>query len=157
MNKIRKYVESESAFFNAFLEGELKFSASLYLCLIWIRILKHVFQYPNEAADHLVNHPFFKEFVAEPSTETYIDGLCKSLQSVCIGSPVRLPRPKRRLSEILDFKDDTESDTETTIPPTKKSRVTWHSKSEEDALPSTSQMASASNKNKKKHKKTKKH
>ena len=79
MNKIRKYVESESAFFNAFLEGELKFSASLYLCLIWIRILKHVFQYPNEAADHFVNHPFFKEFVAEPSTETYIYGLCKSL------------------------------------------------------------------------------
>ena len=102
MNKIRKYVESESAFFKAFLEAGLKFSASLYRCLIWIRI---------EAADHLVNHPFFKEFVAEPSTETYIDGLCKSLQSVCIGSPVRLPRPKRRLSEILDFENETESDT----------------------------------------------
>ena len=77
-------------------------------------------------------------------SQTYIDGLCKSLQSVCIGSPVKFPRPKRRLSEILDFEDETESDTETTIPPTKKSRV-------------TSQMASASNKNKKKHKKTKKH
>ena len=52
--------------------------------------------------------------MAEPSTETYIVELCNTLQSVCIGSPVRLPRPKRRLSEILDFEDETESDTETT-------------------------------------------
>ena len=124
VNRIRRYVESESAFFNAFLEEGLSFSSSLYLCLIWIRILKHVFQYPKEAADHLINHPFFKEFVAKPSTETYINELCESLQSVCIGSPVRLPRAKRRLSEILDIEDETESDTETTTPSIKRSTVT---------------------------------
>ena len=61
INKIRRYVESESAFFNAFLEEGLRFSSSLYLCLIWIRILKHVFQKPDEAADHLINHPFFRD------------------------------------------------------------------------------------------------
>ena len=157
INKIRRYVESESAFFNAFLEEGLRFSSSLYLCLIWIRILKHVFQYPKEAADHLMNHPFFKEFVAKPSTETYIDRLCESLQSVCIGSPVSFPKAKRRLSEMLDTEDDTETDTETTTLSIKRSRVTWHSESEEDASPSTSQIAPSSNKNKKKHKKTKKH
>ena len=52
--------------------------------------------------------------MAEPSTETYIVELCNTLHSVCIGSPVRLPRSKRRLSEILDLEDETESDTETT-------------------------------------------
>lgn len=150
-------MESESAFFNAFLEEGLRFSSSLYLCLIWIRVLKHVFQYPKEAADHLINHPFFKEFVAKPSTETYIDGLCESLRSVCIGSPVRLPKAKRRLSDMLDTDDETESDTETTAPSIKRSRVIWHSETEEDALASTSQTATCSIKNKKKHKKTKKH
>ena len=64
VNKIRKYVESESAFFNAFLEEGLRFSSSLHLCLIWIRVLKHVLQNPKEAADHLINHPFFKKFGA---------------------------------------------------------------------------------------------
>ena len=158
INKVRRYVESESAFFNAFLEEGLRFSSSLYLCLIWIRILKHVFQNPKEAADHLINHPFFKEFVARPSTETYIDGLCESLQSICIGSPVRLPSAKRRLSEILDQEtSDEETASDTSAPPIKKSRVIWHSESEEDALPTTSQIASSSKKNKKKHKKTKKH
>ena len=159
LNKIRRYVESESPFFNAFLEEGLKFSASLYLCLIWIRILKHVFEYPNQAPDHLGNHPFFKEFVARPSAETYIDGLRESLQSICIGSPVVLPRPKRRLSEILESEDESESETEITTPVTKKSRVTWHSESEEDNMPSTStsQIPCSSKKSKKKHKKTKKH
>ena len=34
INKMRSYVESESAFFNAFLEEGLRISSSLYLCLI---------------------------------------------------------------------------------------------------------------------------
>ena len=155
INKVRRYVESESAFFNAFLEEGLRFSLSLYLCLIWIRILKHVFQKPNEAADQLINHPFFREFVTRPSTETYIDGLCESLQSVCIGSPVKLPSAKRRLSEILDQEtSDEETASDTSAPPIKKSRVIWHSESEEDDLPSTSQIASSSKKNKRKQKKS---
>ena len=158
VNKIRKYVESESAFFNAFLEEGLRFSSSLHLCFIWIRVLKHVFQNPKEAADHLINHPF-QEIWSRPSTEAYIDGLCKSLQSVSIGSPVRLSTAKRRLSEILDeetVSDETGSDTGRTPPPMKKSRVMWHSDSEEDALPSTSQIASSSKRRKKKKKKYKK-
>ena len=66
---------SESAFFNAFIEGGLRFSSSLYLCLIWICELKHVFENPNEAAEYLKSHPFFKKFVSRPSAEAHIDGL----------------------------------------------------------------------------------
>ena len=101
----------------------------------------------------------FQEIWCRPSTEAYIDGLYKSLQSVSIGSPVRLSIAKRRLSKILDeetVSDETGSETGRTPPPMKKSRVMWHSDSEEDALPSTSQIASSSKKRKKKKKKYKK-
>ena len=62
-----------------------------------------------------------------------IDGFCKLLQSVSIGSPVRLPSAKCRLSEIIDeeiVNDETRNETERTPPPVKKSRVMWHSDSE---------------------------
>ena len=79
----------------------------MYLCLIWIRVLKHVFQNPEEAAKHLKDNPFFKKFVARPSTEVYIEGLCNSLQSLCIGSPVKRPSVKRRLMDMVsDSSDD---------------------------------------------------
>ena len=79
----------------------------MYLCLIWIRVLKHVFQNPDEEAKHLQDNPFFKKFVARPSTEAYIEGLCNSLQSLCIGSPVKRPSVKRRLMDMVsDSSDD---------------------------------------------------
>lgn len=44
---------------------------------------------------------FFKKFILRPSTESYIDGLCKPLKSIAIGSPVTCPGPKCRLSKTL--------------------------------------------------------
>ena len=156
---MRDFVVSESAFFNAFLEEGLRFSSSMFLCLIWIRVLKHVFKYPDEAAKHLKNHPFFKKFVGSPTTEAYIEGLCDSLQSLCIGSPVQRPTVKRRLSEML--LDESSSDEDDT-PVFRKSR--YNIESEDDGLPGTSASyvdvteGSPSHKKKsKKHKKAKKH
>ena len=128
----------ESAFFHAFVEEGLRFSSSLYLCIIWIRVLRHVFENPKEAAEYLKSHPFFKEFVSRPSTDAYMDGLCASLQSICIGSPVVWSAEKHRLSEML--MDESSSDEEI---PTKKPRVTFESESEDDALPGTSTMSVA--------------
>ena len=110
VEKVRQFVESESAFFNAFLKEGLRFSSSMYLGLIWIRILKHVFQNLDEAAKHLKNHPFFKNFVARPSTEPYIEGLCNSLQSLSIGSPVKRPSVKRRLLDMVSDSSDDQDD-----------------------------------------------
>ena len=84
----------------------MRFASSLYLCFIWIRVLKFVFQNPKEAAKHLQSYPFFKKFVQGPSAESYIDGLCESLQSISIGSPVKRPGPKGRLSDTL-FDEET--------------------------------------------------
>ena len=43
---IKKLVQSDSKLFNLFLVEGLKFSSSLYLSLIWIRTIKHVFDSP---------------------------------------------------------------------------------------------------------------
>ena len=110
VEKVRRFVESELAFFNAFLEVGLRFSSLMYLCLIWIRVLKHVFQNKGEAAKHLKNQHFFKKLVARPSTEAYIEGLCNSLQSLSIGSPVKRPSVKRRLLDMVSDSSDDEDD-----------------------------------------------
>ena len=119
LRHVKKYVLSESAFFNAFLEEGLRFSSSLYLCFIWIRVLKHVLENPNEATENLQNQPFFKKFVSKPITDTNIDGLCSSLKCIC---------EKRRLSEILP--EDNSSDEENV---SKRSRTAWDTSSEESA------------------------
>lgn len=121
-----------------------------------------MFQKSNDAVEYFNNHPFFKKFVAMPSTETYIEGLCNSLQSLCIGSPVKQHSVKRRLSEILT--EETSSDEETVYTSAKR-RVSWDSESEDDDLAATSTMSvevaerssSPKKKSKKKQKKAEKH
>ena len=130
----------------------------MYLCLIWIRVLKHVFQNPDQAARHLKDNPFFKKFVARPSTEAYIEGLCNSLQSLCIGSPVKRPSVKRRLLDMVSDSSDDEDDAPVST------KVSWNTESEDDALSATSilpidvaERSSSSKKKSKKQKKAKKH
>ena len=130
----------------------------MYLCLIWIRVLKHVFQNPDEAAKHLKNHPFFKNFVARPSTEAYIEGLCNSLQSLSIGSPVKRPSVKRRLLDMVSDSSDDEDDAPVC------SKSSWNTESENDALSAKSilstdvpERSSFSKKKSKKQMKAKEH
>ena len=129
----------------------------MYLCLIWIRVLKHVFQNPDEEAKHLKDNPFFKKFVARPSTEAYIEGLCNSLQSLCIGSPVKRPSVKRRLMDMVSNSSDDEDDAPVST------KISWNTESEDDALSATSILPidvaerSSSSKKSKKQKKAKKH
>ena len=54
----KKLVCCKSAFLNAFVEEGLKFSSSLYLLLIWMRVLKFVFENPIEVSKNMVNVPF---------------------------------------------------------------------------------------------------
>ena len=117
-----------------------------------------MFQNPDEAAIHLKNHPFFKNFVARPSTEAYIEGLCNSLQSLSIGSPVKRPSVKRRLLDMVSDSSDEEDDA-----PVRRKK-SCNIESEDDALSATSilpidvaEKSSSSKKKSKKHKKAKKH
>ena len=79
LKKIRKFVCSKLAFLEAFIEEGLKFSSSLYLMLIWIRILKFVFENPAEVNKQMVNIPFFHKFQKMPTANNYIDCLVKSM------------------------------------------------------------------------------
>ena len=126
-------------------------------------MLKQIFENPNEVADHLKSHPFFKKFVSRPSVESYIDGLCDSLQSICIGPPIRQPTAKHRLSDMLLDEQQRSSEDERTAS-RRRNRIALESDTENDALPGTSTMTleevldrASSNKKKSKHNKAKKH
>ena len=58
LEALKKLVCCKSAFLNAFVEEGLKFSSSLYLLLIWMRVLKFVFENPIEVSKNMVNVPF---------------------------------------------------------------------------------------------------
>ena len=142
-----------------------KGSGLAHLCIYFssgICILKHVFENPKEAAEYLKSHNFFKQFISRWSTDAYIDGLCDSLQSICIGSPVKQSTAKRRLSAILLAEEQSSSEDEGRAN-IKRSRVAWESETENDALPGTSAMTvdeilnKASSKKKKRQKKAKKY
>ena len=53
INKIQRFACSKSASFTTFIEEGLRFSSLLYLMLIWIRVLKFVFENPIEVNKHM--------------------------------------------------------------------------------------------------------
>ena len=100
----------------------------------------------------------FKNFVASPSTEACIEGLCNSLQSLSIGAPVKRPSVKRRLLDMVSDSSDDEDDAPVC------SKTSWNTESEDDSLSATSilpidvpEISSSSKKKSKKQKKAKKH
>ena len=85
----------------------LRFSSLLYLLLIWIRATKFVFGNPDQIAKMMqgCTHPCFQNFFKKQSTDSYIEGLCKSLKSLNIGGPSKQATSKRKLLELLDKSD----------------------------------------------------
>ena len=57
LKKIKKFICSKLAFFQAFIEERLKFTSSLYLMLIWIRVLKFEFENPMEVGKQIRQIP----------------------------------------------------------------------------------------------------
>ena len=98
--KIQKFVCSKLEFFNAFVEEGLKFSSSLYLLLIWVRVRRFVFQNPAEVSEHMVNVPFFSTFQKALTCEHYIDALVQSKAGLLILQPATPANTKRGLVEI---------------------------------------------------------
>ena len=110
LKKIRKFLCSKLAFLEAFIEEGLKFSSSLYLMLIWIRILKFVFENPAEVNKQMVNIPFFDKFQKMPTANNYIDCLVKSMAGLKITSTPETPRVKRKLVELGDSESEVEQE-----------------------------------------------
>ena len=112
----------------------------------------------RRGSETLKNHPFLKHFVARPSTEAYIEGLCNSLQSVSTSSQVKRPSAKRQLLDMVSDSSDDKDDASVC------SKTSWNTEFEDDALSSMSilpvdvpERSSSSKKKSKKQKKAKKH
>ena len=87
----------------------LKLSSSIYLMLIWIWILKFLFENPVEVSKHMVHVPFFHEFQKALTCEHYIEALVKSMAGLSISLAPAEARVKRRLVEIQDSDEEEES------------------------------------------------
>ena len=95
--------------------------------------MKYIFQNPSQVAEKIKKlHPYFQGFLKRQRMKAYIDRLCESLKSICIGSPIKKAGTKRRLSDILS--EETSSDDE----PWQRRRHL--SDTEDDDVPSTSQL-----------------
>ena len=132
----------------------------IYVYIIYIFVYLHIFYvYIYSRIYSICEHMYiFKNFVASPSTEACIEGLCNSLQSLSIGAPVKRPSVKRRLLDMVSDSSDDEDDAPVC------SKTSWNTESEDDSLSATSilpidvpEISSSSKKKSKKQKKAKKH
>ena len=55
-------------------------------------------------------HPCSQNFIKKPSTDSYIEGLYKSLKSLNIGGPSKPATSKQKLLELLDESDSSSSE-----------------------------------------------
>ena len=74
-----------------FIEEGLRFSSSMYLCLIWMRVFQWVLDNPEEVSKELSsNLPHFKKFYRLPNTDNYMAGLTESMNALGIST---MPSP----------------------------------------------------------------
>ena len=88
------------------MEEGLKFSSSLYLLLIYVRVLRFVFENPSKTSEHMVNVPFFHEFQKSPTCENYIDALVNSMAGLSMSAPPTPASAKHRLVDIQDSEEE---------------------------------------------------
>ena len=88
------------------MEEGLKFSSLLYLLLIWVRVLRFVFENPSKISERMVNVPFFLEFQKSLTCENYIDALVNSMAGLSMSAPPTPASAKRRLVDIQDSEEE---------------------------------------------------
>ena len=122
LKHVRKFLQRKQ-YVRLFIEEGLRFSSSLYLMLIWMRVFQWILDNPDKVIEEMAsNLPNFKQFYKSPSTDHYIQGLIESFKSMGISSIPTPSGPKRRLADIHD---STESEDE---PPRKKTKKSKKSK-----------------------------
>ena len=87
--------------------------------LIWIRVLKFVFENPIQVSKRMVDVPFFNEFQKAPTCDRYIESLVKSMSGLSVSAPTPEPGLKRRLVDM----EDSEEEVRPTETPRKKKKA----------------------------------
>ena len=82
-------------------------SIYMYLFNYFTYIYIHIYSRIDSICEHMY---ILKNFVARPSTEACIEGLCNSLQSLSIGALVKRPSVKRRLLDMVSDSSNDEDD-----------------------------------------------
>ena len=142
LRKILLLVESKSEFLEEFIFEGLRFSSSMYLCLIWLRIFRYILQNPEDVKKKL--NPTllsFADFFQHPTRDSYIEGLMNFMSKLTI-KPNKPYAAKRKLCEIADSDDSDNTDMPYVSPP--------HFSDDEDEMP-----APIKKKKSRKHKKSK--
>ena len=89
--------------------------------LIWIKVLKFVFQKPDEVNKEMKNVPFFDQFQKSPTADNYMDALIESMGKLQIVLRQEIVGAKRRLMELADSNSE-EEQVEERVPKKKKSK-----------------------------------
>ena len=90
MAEILKFLLKKK-YIREFREEGLRFSSSMYLALIWVRVFQWVLDNPEEVSKKLSSGlPHFKKFSRSPSTDNYIEGLMESINALGIST---MPSP----------------------------------------------------------------
>ena len=103
-------LESRSEFLNEFITEGLRFSSSLYMTLIWLRVFRWVLNDPKSVKEKM-NPQLggFKDFFEDPTADNYMNCVFKEIcKSYSQAAPSK-SNTKRRLDEIYDS-DDTDDD-----------------------------------------------
>ena len=85
LHKVLQLVESKSEFLEEFILEGLRFSSSMYLSLIWLRIFRYVLKNPNEIKKKL--NPMltsFAEFFRNPTRDNYVEGLLNDMSKLTL-------------------------------------------------------------------------
>ena len=76
--------------------------------LIWIRVLKFVFENPVEVNNQMVNMPFFNNFQKSLTCDNYIDGIVKSMAGLSVSPSSSISTIKGRLIDIEESEEEEE-------------------------------------------------
>ena len=108
--ELRKLLQKKK-YIRHFIEEGLRFSSSMYLLLIWMRVFQWVLDNPHDVQKELYSSlPHFNKFCKSPTTDNYLKGLTNSFNSLTISI---MPSPsgvKRRLADIHDSSGESEEE-----------------------------------------------
>ena len=100
--KFLQVKKSKSEFLEEFMLEGLRFSSSMYLCLIWLRIFWYVLKIPKDVKKRL--NPMltsFGDFFNNPTRDNYVEGLLNDMSKLPI-TPKKQYTARRKLSKLVD-------------------------------------------------------
>ena len=116
LKHLQLLLESKSEFLNEFMMERLRFSSSLYMTLIWLRVFRWVLHFPD-TVKRKMNPQLegFRDFFEDPTADKYLECIFDEISKTSSQPGPSKSNVKRRLADISD---SDESDDEAALPST---------------------------------------